>query len=120
MSRRAPLVCLGLEALLLSGVAVHAHARSERRSAEQPAITAVSRLMPGADLSLAGAARHLRFPSLEEPGAAFADAPASLDKDPAGGALAPPIDVYSEIETRPPRRPSIEPLGRGPSEGIPK
>jgi len=81
------------------------------------AITAVSRLMPGADLSLAGAARHLRFPSLEEPGAAFTDAPASLDKDPAGGALAPPIDVYSEIETRPPRRPSTQPLGRGPRKG---
>jgi hypothetical protein len=120
MSRRAPLVCLGLEVLLLSGVALHAHARSVRRSADQRAIAAVSRLLPGADLALAGPARHLRFPSLEEPGAAFADAPASPDKDPAGGALAPPIDVYSIVETREPRRPSPRPLGQGPSEGIPK
>lgn len=107
----APLVCLGIEALVLSGVAVHARVRSARRSDEERTIAAVSRLLPAADLALAGAARHLRFPSQEEPGAAFADGPASFDLDPAGGALAPPIDVYSSIETRQPRKRAPRPLG---------
>lgn len=94
-SARSPLLALAIEAVLLVGVFAHAHARESKRRAEQPAIDAVSRFLPAGDLSLAGAARHLRFPSLEEPGAAFADAPASPDLDPAGGALAPPIDVYA-------------------------
>jgi hypothetical protein len=91
---RPPLLAFAIEAALLLGVFAHAHARQTRRQREQPAIDAVSRFLPAADLSLAGAARHLRFPSLEEPGAAFADAPASPDLDPAGGAMAPPTDVY--------------------------
>jgi hypothetical protein len=92
---RTPLLALTLEAAVLVGLIAHARARASRRQSEQPAIEAISRVLPAADLSLAGAARHLRFPSLEEPGAAFTDAPASPDLDPAGGALAPPIDVYA-------------------------
>jgi len=94
-SARAPLLALAIEAVLLVVVFTHAHARETKRRGEQPAIDALSRSLPGSDLSLAGAARHLRFPSLEEPGAAFADLPASPDLDPAGGAVAPPIDVYT-------------------------
>jgi hypothetical protein len=94
-SARAPLLALAIEAALLVGLFTHAHMRVAERRTEQPAVDAVSRFLPAADLSLAGAARHLRFPSLEEPGAAFADAPASPDLDPAGAALAPPIDVYA-------------------------
>jgi len=94
-SARAPLLALAIEAALLVVVFTHAHAREAKRHAEQPAIDALSHSLPGADLSLAGAARHLRFPSLEEPGAAFADLPASPDLDPAGAAIAPPIDIYA-------------------------
>jgi hypothetical protein len=92
---RTPLLALALEAAVLMGILAHARARASARRSEQPAIDAIAPFLPGADLSLAGAARHLRFPSQEEPGAAFTDAPASPDLDPAGGALAPPIDVYA-------------------------
>ena len=105
MHRRAPLVWLGIEALVLAGVSLHAGVRQKSRAADGPAIDAVSRLVPGADLSLAGAARHLRFSSLEEPGAAFADGPASLDTDPAGGAMAPPIEIYVSIDGHEVQRP---------------
>jgi hypothetical protein len=120
MNRRWPLICLGIEALVLAALLLHAHARGERREADQPAISAVTRLMPGADLSLAGAARHLRFPSIEEPGAAFADAPASFDTDPAGGALAPPSEVYSAVAPTEAHKPLPQPLGRAPSGAMPK
>ena len=111
-SARAPLSALGFTALALGAVAWHAHARAVERQHEQPAVDAVTRLLPAADLSFAGSARHLRFPSLEEPGAAFADAPASPDLDPAGAAVAPPIEVYTHIETPAPRAPASRPLGQ--------
>jgi hypothetical protein len=115
MNRRAPLIGLGIEAIVLAALAFHAQAKGRSRLADQPAIAAVSRLMPGADLSLAAPARHLRFPSLEEPGAAFTDAPASVDTDPAGGALAPPVDVYAAVAPAAPHRPVPQPLGQGPA-----
>ncbi len=96
-SARPAILALGIQIVLLIGVFAHARGRASRRRSEQTAIDAISRLVPAADLSLAGAARHLRFPSLEEPGAAFADAPASPDVDPAGGAIAPPTEVYAAI-----------------------
>jgi hypothetical protein len=113
--RRVALVwSLGIEALILSALAFHARAAVGRRAADQPAIAAVTRLVPGADLSLAGAARHLRFPSLEEPGAAFADGPASLDTDPAGGALAPPTELYAAVSRSGARKAPPQPLGQAP------
>lgn len=63
---------------------------SHNRNAE------VARLLPWPDLAIASGARHLRFLSLEEPAAAFADNPASLDTDPAGGSIAPPREVWME------------------------
>jgi hypothetical protein len=120
MNRHAPLIGLAIEAIVLAALAVHAQAKGRSRQADQPAIAAVSRLMPGADLSLAAPARHLRFASIEEPGAAFADAPASVDTDPAGGALAPPVDVYAAVAPAEARKPAPQPLGRGPSGATPK
>ena len=111
-SARAPLSALGLTALVLGGVAWHAHARTVERRHEQAAVDAVTRLLPAPDLSFAGSARHLRFPSLEEPGAAFADAPASPDIDPAGAAVAPPTEVYTHVETPARRTPASRPLGQ--------
>jgi hypothetical protein len=114
MHRRAPLVCFAIEALFLGSIAVHARAARARRSEAEPTTLAVARLMPGADLALAGPARHLRFPSLEEPGAAFADGMGLPDTDPAGGAIAPPSDVYAASAPSEPRKRAPEPLGRGP------
>ena len=111
-SPRAPLLALGCTALTLGAVAWHAHARAVGRLDEQAAVDAITRLLPAPDLSFAGSARHLRFPSLEEPGAAFADAPAAPDLDPAGAAVAPPIAVYTQVETPAPRVPASRPLGQ--------
>lgn len=91
---RAPLAALALSALALAATVVAARTSERGRAAEQPAIDAVTARLPSSDLALAGGGRHLRFPSLEEPGAAFADAPASPDIDPGGGAIAPPREIY--------------------------
>ena len=112
MSARTPLLALGLTALALGGATLHAETRVAKRRSEQAAIEAVTRLLPAPDLAFAGSARHLRFPSLEEPGAAFADAPASPDLDPAGAAVAPPRAVYVEIPAPAPRAPTARPLGQ--------
>jgi hypothetical protein len=92
-----------MRALLLAALPVvivviglDAHARRARREADRPAIAAVARRLPSGDLALSGGARWLRTPSLEEPGAAFADGIAVPDPDPAGGSMAPPIAVWSE------------------------
>ncbi|MET0591202.1 MAG: hypothetical protein ABW133_00780 [Polyangiaceae bacterium] len=111
-SARTPLLALGLTALALAAVTVHAETRAAKRRGEQAAIDAVTRLLPASDLAFAGSARHLRFPSLEEPGAAFSDAPASPDLDPAGAAVAPPIGVYVEIPAPAPRATNARPLGQ--------
>lgn len=82
---------LASPAIVVSIVALDARSRQNERAATGPAISAVARRLPTSDLALSGGARWLRSPSLEEPGAAFADGPASPDPDPAGGAMAPPF-----------------------------
>jgi hypothetical protein len=54
---------------------------------------ATTRLLGTADLALSSSSRWLRHPSQAEPGAAFADAPASLDPDPGGAAIGPPLPI---------------------------
>lgn len=83
---------------LLAPAALGAHASAARHLAAPRALAAapVGAVLPWPDLAVAAGARHLRFLSLEEPGAAFADGPASLDADPAGGCLAPPRQVWAE------------------------
>lgn len=92
----APLL---LAAALVAPLPLAWHARAARaaRRHDAPAIAAAVAALPWPDLALGGGARHLRFLSLEEPGAAFADGPATADADPAGGALAPPAAVWAEI-----------------------
>jgi hypothetical protein len=111
-SARTPLLALGCTVLALGAVALHADARTAKRRDQQAAIDAVTELLPAADLAFAGSARHLRFPSLEEPGAPFADSPASPDLDPAGAAIAPPIAIYVETPARAPRARNARPLGQ--------
>ena len=76
-------------------IGLDARARRARRAADRPAIAAVAARLPSGDLALSGGARWLRSPSMEEPGAAFQDGIAVPDPDPAGGAMAPPIAVWS-------------------------
>ena len=77
-------------------IALDAGGRRRARAEDQDVIDAVARRLPSSDLALAGGARWLRFPSLEEPGAAFQDGPALPDPDPAGGTMAPPREVWAE------------------------
>ncbi len=85
---------LSLAALVL--VPIHANYMRVRRRADASAIAEIATRLPSGDLALSGGARWLRFPSLEEPGAAFADGPAVPDPDPAGGMMAPPRELYNE------------------------
>jgi hypothetical protein len=80
--------------LVVAVISIDARVRRAERTSAAPAILAVGQRLPTSDLALSGGARWLRSPSLEEPGAAFADGPAAPDPDPAGGAMAPPIEVW--------------------------
>lgn len=80
----------------IAAIALDAGARRRERRRDEPAIRTVAPRLPSSALALSGGARWLRFPSLEEPGAAFQDGPALPDPDPAGGAMAPPRDMWSE------------------------
>lgn len=95
-------------ALVIAGLAYDAHARRAAKTKEEPAIEAVAKRLPTSDLALSGGARWLRAISLEEPGAAFADGPALPDPDPAGAAMAPPIEVWSATSPASPAK------GQGP------
>ncbi len=86
--------------LVVSGLAFDARARRADKDVESPSIEALARRLPTSDLALSGGARWLRSVSLEEPGAAFADGPASPDPDPAGAAMAPPIELWSGVAPR--------------------
>lgn len=82
---------VGVGAMLLHAETLRARARSEQEGTERAAVV---RLTGSPDLALSSASRWLRHPSLSEPGAAFADAPALPDVDPAGAAIAPPRALY--------------------------
>jgi hypothetical protein len=93
---RRVLVAFGALAALLVAVVVDGNARRGARGKELGAVRAVAPLLPSNDLALAGGARWVRVPSMEEPGAAFSDGPALPDPDPAGGVMAPPRRVWAE------------------------
>lgn len=93
-------VLLASPVLVVSGLTLDARARRASRAEEQPAIDRLASRLPTSDLALSGGARWLRAPSLEEPSAAFADGPGSPDPDPAGGAMAPPLEVWRGAEEK--------------------
>jgi hypothetical protein len=78
-----------------AGITLDAAWQRARHRQTEPEIRAVVRLLGTADMALSSASRWLRHPSLSEPGAAFADAPAILDADPAGAMIAPPRTVLA-------------------------
>ncbi len=90
----APLLLLILP-VTIGALSLDAAARRHARSLEQAAISALAPRLPSSDLALSGGARWLRFPSLEEPGAAMQDGPALPDPDPAGGTMAPPKRLWA-------------------------
>ena len=83
-------------AVVIAGLSADAGARRASARAQQPAIDVLAARLPTSDLALSGGARWLRAPSLEEPAAAFQDGPAIPDPDPAGGAMAPPVEAWPE------------------------
>jgi hypothetical protein len=99
-ARRIAIACLVSPALVIALLSLDAGARRAASAAEAPALAAVLARLPTGDLALSGGARWLRAPSLEEPGAAFADGPAIADPDPAGGVMAPPIEAWAAAAER--------------------
>lgn len=98
--RALALVLVLSPAVAIATIAVDARMRRDAAKKEDPAIAILAQRLPTSDLALSGGARWLRSPSLEEPGAAFADGPALPDPDPAGAAMAPPIDVWRQASTK--------------------
>jgi hypothetical protein len=97
LDQRAKMIAFALvvsPVLVIAGLSADASMRRARAKAQQPAIDALAARLPTSDLALSGGARWLRAPSVEEPNAAFQDGPASPDPDPAGGAMAPPVDAW--------------------------
>jgi len=90
-----PIALLASPVVVIATIALDAHSRRASAAAEQPAVSALAVRLPTSDLALSGGSRWLRSPSLEEPTAAFADGPAVPDPDPAGGAMAPPVDRHA-------------------------
>ncbi|HEX4513554.1 MAG TPA: hypothetical protein VGH87_26800 [Polyangiaceae bacterium] len=88
-------LALGALPIVIAIIGIDARVRRANREKDKPAIAAVAKRLPSGDLALSGGARWLRTPSLEEPGAAFADGIAVPDPDPAGGAMAPPTEAWS-------------------------
>ena len=89
-------VATGAVLVLLVVMLVHAQtlrlaANARRAERDRAAIVA---LVGVPDLAVSSSSRWLRHPSVSEPGAPFADAPATLDTDPAGAAIAPPRALY--------------------------
>ena len=94
-ARQIAIVLVVSPALVVAGLGYDARARRAAKEHELAAIDTLARRLPTSDLALSGGARWLRAVSLEEPAAAFADGPASPDPDPAGAAMAPPIELWS-------------------------
>ena len=90
---RAIAVLLVALAASLAAVVVDAYGRRAARS--DAATRAAVLASGGADLALSSASRWLRHPLASEPGAAFADAPAAIDVDPASLLVPPPRGVYA-------------------------
>jgi hypothetical protein len=90
------LAVLAVLPIVIAIISIDARVRRANREHDRPAIAAVAPRLPSGDLALSGGARWLRSPSLEEPGAAFADGIAVPDPDPAGGAMAPPIEAWTK------------------------
>jgi hypothetical protein len=112
-ARALSLLCIASPVIVIALLTVDARARRATRRAEEPALATVAVRLPTSDLALSGGARWLRAPSIEEPSAAFADGPALPDPDPAGGAMAPPIEVWAAAAER--SRPAAKPDAlRGP------
>lgn len=94
-ARTVGVLLIASPVVVIAVLSIDAHQRRGERAHDAPAIDLVAQRLPVSDLALSGGARWLRAPSVEEPGAAFADGPALPDPDPAGGAMAPPMEVWS-------------------------
>jgi hypothetical protein len=80
--------------LLVAAPALHARARRAGAGPAREIRVAAARVLGMPDLVLSTSSRWLRHPSQSEPGAAFADAPASLDVDPGGAIVGPPLELF--------------------------
>lgn len=96
----------------LAALSVHAGLARRAEATRAPAKVRVVSRLPSSDLAFAGGSRHLRFLSLEEPQAAFADGPGLPDPDPAGGLVGVPREAFAGAYTRGATPPRHQPAGR--------
>ena len=98
--------CLGTGAVLVAAAALMlGHAARLRADPDHAAARrALVETLGTADLALSSSSRWLRHPSLAEPGAPFADGPATLDTDPAGGLIGPPRAILMQGAAPVPRK----------------
>lgn len=81
--------------VVVAGLGIDAARRQRAAAASDPAVRTIATRLASPDLALSGGSRWLRSLSLEEPWAAFSDGPAFPDPDPAGAAVAPPVEVWT-------------------------
>lgn len=86
--------------LVLVAIAADAARRRDADAARDASRRELVERLGTADLALSSTSRWLRHPSLAEPGAPFADGPASLDTDPAGAAIGAPREIFSGAASR--------------------
>lgn len=79
--------------LALVSVLIDARVRRAERDAEAARHDAFVSATGLPDLALSSSSRWLRHPSQAEAGAAISDLPASLDVEPAGALIGPPLEV---------------------------
>lgn len=91
---RVAVLLLASPLAVVLGLALDAHLRQRAAATSDAAVRTISARLSSPDLALSGGSRWLRSLSLEEPWAAFSDGPAFPDPDPAGAAVAPPVDVW--------------------------
>lgn len=87
--RRLLVALLVTNALAIGAPIVHGMIRRDERARDLEARRALTSVLGTPDLALSSSSRWLRHPSLAEPTAPFADAPAALDVDPGGAFVAP-------------------------------
>ena len=99
MFTRRKILAFGLLVSLAVLVGLLADARARRARARPVARVreAAARVLGMPDLVLSSSSRWLRHPTQTEPGAPFADAPASLDVDPGGAVVGPPRALYGKV-----------------------
>lgn len=92
------LVAVGVGAMLLGGMLIHATNRQEADAHETGERRRIVRQLGLSDLCLFTDARYTRHPSMADPNTAFQDYPLSLEHFPSGSILSLPPHLQKSIQ----------------------